>query len=365
MQQPDEVFPPGFFERSDPSPDPTFYSWPRLVTHIDDGAIAAVGELYEELGIDGTVLDLMGSWVSHFRTTPAHLTVLGMNAEELAANPQAAATVLHDLNADPVLPFADETFDAAVCCVSVDYLPARWKCSPTSGACCARARRSCARSRIGASRPRRSGAGCTPTTSSTARSSRRTSRSQPALGPGWSRAVAQRRTPPGHRGDPLYAVWATREGLDERPPTMRPHGCTPGDPVDDGQRRAAVVAGDPAQPRPRAGRRVRPFTRQGRRRRRGPLRPRRAVGHHRHRTTPARCSRSHPDACSYNPMWPSVDELTRLLEAGVNVCSTSAFITGSGGPPRTSTACALRPSAATRRCSARASIPASRTSSGS
>jgi 4-hydroxy-tetrahydrodipicolinate reductase len=37
----------------------------------------------------------------------------------------------------------------------------------------------------------------------------------------------------------------------------------------------------------------------------------------------------HPDACSYNPMWPSVDELTRLLEAGVNVCSTSAFITGS------------------------------------
>jgi len=45
-----------------------------------------------------------------------------MNAEELAANPQAAATVLHDLNADPVLPFDDDSFDAAVCCVSVDYL---------------------------------------------------------------------------------------------------------------------------------------------------------------------------------------------------------------------------------------------------
>jgi hypothetical protein len=40
-----------------------------------------------------------------------------------------------------------------------------------------------------------------------------------------------------------------------------------------------------------------------------------------------------PDACSYNPIWPSVDELTRLLEAGVNVCSTSAFISGSAIPP--------------------------------
>ena len=64
----------------------------------------------------------MGSWVSHFRSTPRRLTVLGLNAEELAANPQAAATVIHDLNADPRLPFADASFDAAVCCVSVDYL---------------------------------------------------------------------------------------------------------------------------------------------------------------------------------------------------------------------------------------------------
>ncbi len=99
-----------------------FYAPPRFVTHIDDGAIAAVGSLYEELGIDGTVLDLMSSWVSHFRAAPARLTVLGMNAQELEANPQAADWVVHDLNADPVLPFADDTFDDAVCCVSVDYL---------------------------------------------------------------------------------------------------------------------------------------------------------------------------------------------------------------------------------------------------
>jgi SAM-dependent methyltransferase len=30
--------------------------------------------------------------------------------------------VLHDLNAEPRLPFPDAAFDAATCCVSVDYL---------------------------------------------------------------------------------------------------------------------------------------------------------------------------------------------------------------------------------------------------
>jgi hypothetical protein len=35
-----------------------------------------------------------------------------------------------------------------------------------------------------------------------------------------------------------------------------------------------------------------------------------------------------PDCVVYNPMWPDVDELVRLLEAGVNVVSTAAFING-------------------------------------
>jgi hypothetical protein len=35
-----------------------------------------------------------------------------------------------------------------------------------------------------------------------------------------------------------------------------------------------------------------------------------------------------PDACSYNPLWPDLELLCRLLESGVNVCSTAAFITG-------------------------------------
>src|SRR5439155_834299 len=72
-------FPPGFFDRVDDGDDAVFYAPPRLVTHIDDDAIAAVGELYEELGISGDVLDLMSSWVSHFRLPPRKLRVLGMN----------------------------------------------------------------------------------------------------------------------------------------------------------------------------------------------------------------------------------------------------------------------------------------------
>jgi len=115
-------FPDGFFTRADETPDARFYGPIRLVTHIDDRAIAAVAALYRELGIEGDVLDLMASWVSHFESRPRHLTVLGMNASELKHNPMAAARVAFDLNADPTLPFADATFDATVCCVSVDYL---------------------------------------------------------------------------------------------------------------------------------------------------------------------------------------------------------------------------------------------------
>jgi SAM-dependent methyltransferase len=114
--------PKGFFARGDESDDAEFYSYPRYVTHIDDGAIEAVGAVYEELGVRGAVLDLMSSWVSHFRQPPDALTVLGMNADELAANPQAQSWIVHDLNADPSFPFADDSFDHATCCVSVDYL---------------------------------------------------------------------------------------------------------------------------------------------------------------------------------------------------------------------------------------------------
>jgi SAM-dependent methyltransferase len=115
-------FAPDFFDRVDGSDDAEFYRPERLVTHIDDGAIAAVGSLYTELGITGDVLDVMSSWISHFERPPSTLTVLGMNETELQSNPMADERVIHDLNRNQELPFADASFDDAVCCVSVDYL---------------------------------------------------------------------------------------------------------------------------------------------------------------------------------------------------------------------------------------------------
>ncbi len=117
-----EHFPPGFFDRVDEADDVEFYAPERFVTHIDDGAIEAVGQLYAELGLDGVVLDLCSSWISHFPTRPERLVINGMNAAELAANPMADEWLVRDLNAHAQLPFDDATFDAATCCVSIDYL---------------------------------------------------------------------------------------------------------------------------------------------------------------------------------------------------------------------------------------------------
>ena len=115
-------FPPGFFDRADPGDDAGFYSFSRLVTHIDDHAIAELGTFYTRMGVTGDVCDLMSSWVSHLIERPRSLTVLGMNADELEANPMADSRVVHDLNADPALPFDDAAFDDVLCAVSVDYL---------------------------------------------------------------------------------------------------------------------------------------------------------------------------------------------------------------------------------------------------
>ncbi len=104
------------FRRYDESDDADFYRVPRMVTHIDDAAIAAIRQFYGEVLPRGAaILDLMSSWVSHLPDDGRYATVtgLGMNAEELAANAQLSHWVVHDLNADPVLPFADGAFDAA------------------------------------------------------------------------------------------------------------------------------------------------------------------------------------------------------------------------------------------------------------
>jgi len=117
--------PAGAFAKADPSPDTRFYAQARLVTHIDDAAIAAVTALYRQiLPANGVVLDLMSSWVSHLPDDAAYAEVIGhgMNASELAANPRLDRWFTQDLNADPELPLAPASVDAACMCVSVQYL---------------------------------------------------------------------------------------------------------------------------------------------------------------------------------------------------------------------------------------------------
>jgi SAM-dependent methyltransferase len=116
---------PRLFRRQDESADPYFYVEPRFTVHIDDGAIAAATETYRELLPEGgRILDLMSSWRSHLPDDVEYAEVvgLGLNAEEMADNPQLSRALVHDLNADPRLPFADDAFDGAVCTVSVQYM---------------------------------------------------------------------------------------------------------------------------------------------------------------------------------------------------------------------------------------------------
>ena len=118
-------FPEGSFGRYDEAPDEEFYLVPRLVTHIDDGAIAAVTQLYRELfPPGGAILDLMSSWVSHLPEEVRYGRVvgLGMNEVELGNNPRLDGFVVQNLNREPKLPFADGEFDGAGICVSIDYL---------------------------------------------------------------------------------------------------------------------------------------------------------------------------------------------------------------------------------------------------
>jgi SAM-dependent methyltransferase len=122
--EPTDFFAPDAFARGRDDADGDFYQLPRLVDHLDRTASRQVEKLYARLVPQGArVLDLMTSWKSHLDLAqPGSVAGLGMNGEELAANPALAERVIHDLNADPRLPFADAGFDAVVCTVSVEYL---------------------------------------------------------------------------------------------------------------------------------------------------------------------------------------------------------------------------------------------------
>ena len=119
------VLPPEFSRRMDESDDELFYQYPRLLVHIDEYAIADVGEIYDRLlPKKGEILDLMSSWRSHLPKTLELKRVvgLGLNRAEMADNPALTDIVIHNVNRQPRLPLDDASFDGAVMTVSVQYL---------------------------------------------------------------------------------------------------------------------------------------------------------------------------------------------------------------------------------------------------
>jgi SAM-dependent methyltransferase len=114
----------GGYARADDSDDVEFYRRPRLVPHLDATALSRLAAAHRRFLVPGMrVLDLMSSWQSHLPDDVAGLEVtgVGMNAEELAANPRLSHRLVHDLNRDPHLPL-DGGFDLALCSLSVEYL---------------------------------------------------------------------------------------------------------------------------------------------------------------------------------------------------------------------------------------------------
>lgn len=121
----DQSLPAEAFDKVDKSDDLSFYAPPRLVMHIDETAVAALQDFYRDtIPNGGDILDLMSSWVSHLPDDHAYRNVVGhgMNDEELTANPRLDRRFVADLNADPGLPLETGVFDAALCCVGVQYL---------------------------------------------------------------------------------------------------------------------------------------------------------------------------------------------------------------------------------------------------
>ena len=122
-----EEIPSEYFRRQDESSDFQFYQSPRLVAHIDDAAIRALGEfLRPRVPNNADVLDLMSAYLTHLppdvRARCRRVAGLGMNGAEMEANSQLTEHLVHSLNDDPTLPYPDQSFDLALCTVSVQYL---------------------------------------------------------------------------------------------------------------------------------------------------------------------------------------------------------------------------------------------------
>lgn len=112
-------------QKLDQTEDTLFYAVPRLVTHVDEGFIDQLTNLYRQrLQSQTRIFDMMSSWVSHLPPEMefAHVEGHGMNEEELAKNPRLDHYFIQNINRNPRLPLEDKDFDAVLNTVSVQYI---------------------------------------------------------------------------------------------------------------------------------------------------------------------------------------------------------------------------------------------------
>ena len=115
------TLPSEFFRRHDEAPDALFYAVPRPACHLDAAAAALLASWYRELLPAGPLLDLCAGACSHV-SSGREVIGVGLDGAGLRANPCLCEHHLHDLNAEPNLPFADARFAAAMCNLSAQYL---------------------------------------------------------------------------------------------------------------------------------------------------------------------------------------------------------------------------------------------------
>ena len=112
------------FCRIDESDDEIFYRQDRLINHIDSECSRRISQIYaQHIESDMKVLDLMSSYESHLPDVDnLDVTGLGMNVNEMGANPRISRYVIHNLNKQTILPFESDQFDVMLCSLSIEYL---------------------------------------------------------------------------------------------------------------------------------------------------------------------------------------------------------------------------------------------------
>ena len=121
-----ENFPTDSLYKIDDTDDTAAATADAIVRRADVLTPSAIRGLVSRLVVDDTpiILDLTANRESHIPDVvrPSKVVGVGLNERNLAENPTLDEYLHHDLSQTPSLPFDDNTFDAALCTVYIDFM---------------------------------------------------------------------------------------------------------------------------------------------------------------------------------------------------------------------------------------------------